>query len=127
MPKKQDEQRPVFKQYVPGKKDVEFLSGCVERPFYCKCGTVDGPPVVVPAGAEFLCTAEFFKELFYANRLSPWLLDIDQYTVIRSFRTVQDGLFVDLALGAVLQLTRAEALDLLRKNLITIYKQEEEK
>lgn len=88
--------------------------------FYLK--TKDGPEEVVSAGSLVSLHDRMLIELLFftgrAEPVDPAVPDVAEYIVRRKFQTVVDGLYVEVLENDIVQLSRPEALDFMRRHLI---------
>jgi hypothetical protein len=82
-----------------------------------------GPHVALKAGDLCELSRETAESEFYLGRViphDPALPEIGTYIVIRPFRTIVDGLWIDLKRDEKLELELGEALPLLRTQKIRL-------
>ena len=95
------------------------------RGFYIK--TKDGPLTLVPANSLVELSSETARSEFSIARVIPYDPKIPEkarYRVVYPFRTVIDGLYVNLKQHDEIELSITEALPLLRENKIIIILEE---
>jgi hypothetical protein len=103
----------IIKEFGSEETDEIFL---VVRSFLLR--TKAGPPEAVPVGAKVRLTPLTGKETFLAGQTQPVLLG-EEFEAMQAFRDVgPDGLWVSVAQGDLIRLTRTEAVDYLRKRLV---------
>jgi hypothetical protein len=89
----------------------------VLRSFFLK--VVDGPHQLAAAGMIVRLTKENALGLFYSNRIEPvGVLPVAEYEAIDNFRLVEDGKYVQIEKGDLLEFAWSEALPLLLKQQI---------
>ncbi len=98
-----------------GVAEGEGILYTVERDFWM--AVVDGPPQVVRKGQRVLLDKRLGMELFGARKVAP--ADVGTtFKAVRSFRTVQEGKWLEIKPGDVLKLGREEAIQFLREGKV---------
>lgn len=104
----------VIVEHEAKKEDPIFR--CV-RSFFLY--VTDGPQVVINVGENVRLRPESVAIHFHAGRLAPLNLpEHMQYEAIRDFRVEQEGRWVMISKGDVIEMEWQEAYPLLRQNLI---------
>ncbi len=118
----ENEKEPI-RQFLP--EDHEEKNGKVyfeklvcERPFWFK--TCDGPSTSAPVGAIIeVWDRWFISALFFTRKAAPLNVpEVAEYVCKVSFRVAMDGKWQQVPQGAIVRLTRAEAIEMMRQSKV---------
>jgi hypothetical protein len=88
----------------------------VVRPFFMKVR--NGPAIAVKVGEVVeLATPSFITDMFCAGKIEPiepGIPEEGEYSAVKSFQATIDGLFKEIRLLDILELTKEEAIPLLK-------------
>ena len=112
----QQEQKPAVKEYSlsVGESPSAGIFRVV-RGFYLK--VVNGPLIEIKPGQQIELSKETYETLFPIGKIEPINIP-EQFKVIKSFRTVIDGRYVDLCPGDIVEFDKPEGLSYWQKGFI---------
>jgi hypothetical protein len=115
-----EEKIPIREWLPPSENSAiqrQYQKFRVIRPFYLK--TKSGPPEKVPPGQIIeLADPVFITEMFCTGKIEPSgnriIPESAEYSAVKSFQCILDGLYKEVRLLDILELSREEAIPLLK-------------